>query len=71
MGANITENVTFSDIWMKRKTFSLLPMEEGGRFALFGDVAHKMTVNLGQGGNCAIESVAALANALNAANLCR
>lgn len=30
-----------------------------------------MTVNLGQGGNSAIESAAALANALNEANLCR
>ncbi|OQD97819.1 hypothetical protein PENSOL_c011G01140 [Penicillium solitum] len=78
MGAHITEDVTFGDIWTKRKTFTLLPMEEGvlqdwhwGRFAVVGDAAHKMTVNLGQGGNSAIESAAALANALNEANLCR
>ncbi|CAI7645476.1 unnamed protein product [Penicillium pancosmium] len=78
IGAKITEDVTFGDIWIKRRTFTLLPMEEGvlqnwhwGRFTVVGDAAHKMTVNLGQGGNGAIESAAALANALNEANLSR
>lgn len=50
MGAHITEDVTFGDIWAKRKTFTLLPMEEGvlqdwhwGRFAVVGDAAHKVS----------------------------
>ncbi|GME66351.1 fad binding domain-containing protein [Neofusicoccum parvum] len=70
----LTDKVTFGDIWKERKTFTLLPMEEGvvknwhwGRIAVLGDAAHKVAVNLGQGGNSAIEDAAALANSLNAA----
>lgn len=35
-----------------------------GRFVCLGDSVHKMTPNMGSGGNSAIESAAALANAL-------
>ncbi|KAL0256828.1 hypothetical protein SLS55_007637 [Diplodia seriata] len=70
----ITGEMTFGDVWKARKTFGLLPMEEGvmknwhwGRIAVLGDAAHKVSVNAGQGGNSAIEDAAACANALNAA----
>src|SRR5436305_900325 len=35
-----------------------------GRMACLGDTVHKMTPNLGAGGNAAIETAAALANEL-------
>ncbi|OJD32110.1 fad binding domain-containing protein [Diplodia corticola] len=70
----ITGEMTFGDVWKARKTFGLLPMEEGvmknwhwGRIAVLGDAAHKVSVNAGQGGNSAIEDAAACVNALNAA----
>jgi len=37
-----------------------------GRIACLGDSIHKMTPNAGHGGNAAIESAAALANAIKA-----
>lgn len=71
----ITGSVTFGDIWKNRRNATLLAMDEGivkdwsyGRIVLLGDSAHKMTVNLGQGGNSAIEDAAGLANALNKLN---
>ncbi|KAK5132877.1 hypothetical protein LTR08_008397 [Meristemomyces frigidus] len=55
-----------------KKTYTLVALEEAyfsnwtwGRFALLGDSVHKMTPNMGSGGNCAIESAATLANALH------
>ncbi|KAF3480348.1 uncharacterized protein GIQ15_05695 [Arthroderma uncinatum] len=63
--------VTFGDLWATKDTYNLVALEEAffehwtyGRFALLGDSAHKMTPNMGAGGNCAIESAASLANAL-------
>ncbi|EME86943.1 uncharacterized protein MYCFIDRAFT_151927 [Pseudocercospora fijiensis CIRAD86] len=63
------EWATFGDIWDKRISYTLVPMEEAlfdkwswGRIATIGDNAHKMTANHGQAGNNAVESAAALAN---------
>ncbi|KAH8601151.1 monooxygenase [Bisporella sp. PMI_857] len=51
---------------------SFLPLEEGesevwsfGRIVCVGDSVHKMTPNIGQGGNQAIESAAVLTNCLH------
>ncbi|KAL4814755.1 hypothetical protein BDW67DRAFT_186313 [Aspergillus spinulosporus] len=67
----ITETVTLGDLWEKRVTCTLVPLEEAlfnmwswGRIATVGDNTHKMTPNTGQAGNNAIESAAALANQL-------
>ncbi|KAM3421234.1 hypothetical protein BST61_g1640 [Cercospora zeina] len=67
----VKENVSFGDLWEKRVSYTLVPMEEAlfdkwawGRMATIGDCAHKMTANHGQAGNNAIESAAALANHL-------
>lgn len=63
--------ITFGDLWEKRLSYTLVPMEEAlfdtwswGRIATLGDSAHKMTANQGQAGNNAVESAAALANHL-------
>ena len=68
----LTDQVSVADLWAQRISFSLLPLEEAlydkwtwGRFACIGDSAHKMTPNIGQGGNNAIESAAAIANTLH------
>lgn len=65
------ESRTLGDVWDKRITYTLVPMEEAlfdhwswGRIATIGDCAHKMTANHGQAGNNAIESATALANEL-------
>lgn len=49
LGDFLTDKITFGDIWKERKTFTLLPMEEGvlknwhwGRIAVLGDAAHKV-----------------------------
>ncbi|KAF2208233.1 hypothetical protein CERZMDRAFT_114748 [Cercospora zeae-maydis SCOH1-5] len=67
----VKENVSLGDLWEKRVSYTLVPMEEAlfekwawGRIATIGDCAHKMTANHGQAGNNAIESAAALANQL-------
>ena len=64
--------VKFGHIWENRENYTLVSVEEGdyahwtwGRFACVGDSIHKMTPNSGAGGNAAIESAAALANAIN------
>lgn len=64
--------VTFGDLWVKRETCSLLALEEAyfshwtwSRFVCLGDSVHKMTPNMGSGGNAAIESAASLANVLH------
>jgi 2-polyprenyl-6-methoxyphenol hydroxylase-like FAD-dependent oxidoreductase len=61
-GVQVTTEVSFVDVWENRKTCTLVPIEEAqmkrwtwGRFACVGDVVHKMTPNMGAGGNCAIE----------------
>lgn len=67
----ITPELTFHDIWKNRVSFTLVPTEEAqlkrwswGRIACVGDSVHKMTPNMGAGGNSAMETVAALANEL-------
>ncbi|KAJ8117535.1 hypothetical protein OPT61_g1299 [Boeremia exigua] len=67
----ITPDVTFSKLWENRITYTLVPTEEAqlkrwswGRIACVGDCVHKMTPNMGAGGNAAIETAAALANEL-------
>lgn len=67
----ITTEVTFGDLWKNRNTYTLVPTEEAqlkrwswGRIACVGDCVHKMTPNLGAGGNAAMETAAALANQL-------
>lgn len=64
--------VKFGDIWRNRETYALVATEEAdydhwtwGRFACLGDSIHKMTPNMGAGGMAAIESAAALANAIH------
>ena len=65
--------VKFGDIWKRRETYTLVATEEAdyehwswGRFACLGDSVHKVTPNMGVGGMAAIESAAALANAVHA-----
>ncbi|KAF6218597.1 hypothetical protein HO133_005948 [Letharia lupina] len=68
----VTAHVLFGEIWMKRTRGYLTSLEDGvfehwffNRIVLVGDSAHKMSPIGAHGGNCAIESVAALANSLD------
>ena len=68
---NITPDLIFGDLWKTRSTSTMVPTEEAqlkrwswGRIACVGDCVHKMTPNMGAGGNAAIETAAALANEL-------
>ena len=70
-GHPVSETVTFGDLWRRRDRYALIPIQEGilerwfsGRVVLAGDSAHKMTPNIGLGGNTAIESVTVLCNQL-------
>lgn len=63
--------IKFRDIWDNRMSYTLVALEEAeykkwtwGRIACLGDSIHKMTPNAGHGGNAAIESAAAFANAI-------
>ncbi|RAK98849.1 FAD-dependent oxidoreductase [Aspergillus ibericus CBS 121593] len=63
--------VPFSAIYERAEHKSYLPLEEAcfkywskGRFVCIGDSVHKMTPNMGQGSNSAMESAACLANHL-------
>nr|K2QVI4.2 RecName: Full=FAD-dependent monooxygenase dpmpE; AltName: Full=Diterpenoid pyrone biosynthesis cluster protein E; Flags: Precursor [Macrophomina phaseolina MS6] len=65
-------DVRFDDLWQRRKAVNMAALEENvfqtwscGRLVCIGDSIHKMTVNLGQGANCAIEDVAVLCNILH------
>ncbi|KAI1841163.1 hypothetical protein JX266_012630 [Neoarthrinium moseri] len=65
--------VTFADLWERRDLGELRYLEQGvaktwsrGRVVLVGDSVHKVTPNLGIGGNIGIESAASLANHLHA-----
>ncbi|KAL4963745.1 FAD-dependent oxidoreductase [Aspergillus stella-maris] len=67
----ISNIVSFRDIYKRAISTTLVPLEEAcyehwaiDRWACIGDSVHKMTPNLGQGGNSAIESAASLANAI-------
>ena len=68
---NITSEVNFKNLWDNRVSYTLVPTEEAqlkrwswGRIACVGDGVHKMTPNMGAGGNAAIETSVALANEL-------
>lgn len=68
---NIRPGITIADFWKRLDNYSFVCSEEGvhklwslGRIACVGDAVHKMTPNLGAGGNCGIESAAAFANAV-------
>ncbi|KAH8684733.1 hypothetical protein BGZ60DRAFT_398209 [Tricladium varicosporioides] len=65
------KGVTLKDLMGKTRSLSYLPLEEAShnfwtykRIVCAGDSIHKMTPNMGQGGNQAIESVATLTNCL-------
>ncbi|KAL4797993.1 FAD/NAD(P)-binding domain-containing protein [Aspergillus venezuelensis] len=67
----ISNIVSFRDIYTRAISTTLVPLEEAchkhwaiDRWACIGDSVHKMTPNLGQGGNSAIESAASLANTI-------
>ncbi|RAL14482.1 FAD-dependent oxidoreductase [Aspergillus homomorphus CBS 101889] len=67
----IAANVPFSALYDRVLSTSYVCLEEAfykhwyaGRLACVGDSIHKMTPNAGQGGNCALESAASLANCL-------
>ncbi|ELR04662.1 hypothetical protein GMDG_01521 [Pseudogymnoascus destructans 20631-21] len=68
----MTDSVKFRQVWEKRTFANMSPLEESenqhwisDRFVCLGDSIHKMTPNLGAGGNAAIESAAALANSIS------
>jgi 2-polyprenyl-6-methoxyphenol hydroxylase-like FAD-dependent oxidoreductase len=70
-GINIRPGITIADFWERIDNYSFVCLEEGifklwtyGRIACVGDSVHKMTPNIGAGGNAGIESAAALANAI-------
>lgn len=63
------KDITFGRLWKNRETASMTVLEKNtfqnwshGRLVLIGDSVHKMTPNIGQGANMAIEDAAALAN---------
>ncbi|BAE65141.1 unnamed protein product [Aspergillus oryzae RIB40] len=67
----ISDTVPFAALYERAITRTFLSLEEAeykhwaiDRWVCIGDSAHKMTPNLGQGGNSAIESAASLANTL-------
>ncbi|KAJ0423015.1 hypothetical protein BJY00DRAFT_322161 [Aspergillus carlsbadensis] len=72
-GVWLRNSVHFADVWRNRETFAMTALEEAvlrpwssGRIVCIGDSIHKMTPNLGQGANLAIEDAAELANTLHA-----
>lgn len=72
LDVQIWHGLKFGDIWAKRSHASMTVLQEGvfekwscGRVVCIGDSIHKMTVNLGQGANCAMEDVAVLSNLLH------
>ncbi|RDA85088.1 hypothetical protein CP532_3105 [Ophiocordyceps camponoti-leonardi (nom. inval.)] len=67
----IDTDLTFGHLWERCQVSTMTPLEEGcfdtwygGRMVCVGDAVRKVTPNIGQGANMAIEDVAALANAL-------
>ncbi|KAL9095957.1 MAG: hypothetical protein Q9165_001955 [Trypethelium subeluteriae] len=70
----ISETQVFGELWKTAVRYELVNVEEGlfkhmffGRVVLAGDAVHKMTPNIGLGGNTAIESIVVLTNILNRA----
>lgn len=73
MKRHVSQGVTFEALWHRKTAATLAALEEAqyqhwtyGRFVCLGDSIHKMTPNIGQGGNWAIESATALTNKLYA-----
>ncbi|KAE8373977.1 hypothetical protein BDV26DRAFT_300685 [Aspergillus bertholletiae] len=71
LNVHISSNVLFRDLYYNTKTCLHVGLEEllsenwvSGNIVCIGDSVHKMTPNLAQGANCAIESAASLANCL-------
>ncbi|QSZ32310.1 hypothetical protein DSL72_001884 [Monilinia vaccinii-corymbosi] len=71
MHHHVSGDIIFSEVWKHRTVANFVPVEEmenehwvWNRVACLGDSIHKMTPNLGQGANCAIESAAEMANSL-------
>ncbi|CAI7650768.1 unnamed protein product [Penicillium glandicola] len=70
----IWQNITVGDLWKTKVVASMTALEEGlfetwslNRIVILGDSVHKMTPNIGQGANTAIEDVAVLASLINRA----
>ncbi|KAJ6142752.1 hypothetical protein N7471_002205 [Penicillium samsonianum] len=70
----ISSTQVFGELWKTRIRGELVNVEEGlfnhmyfGRVVLAGDAIHKMTPNVGLGGNSAMESIVLLSNLLNRA----
>ncbi|OOF91426.1 hypothetical protein ASPCADRAFT_177465 [Aspergillus carbonarius ITEM 5010] len=69
---HVTFNVKFGEVFNHAESCILVPLEESfqtrwswNRFVGIGDAVHKMTPNLAEGANCAMESAASLANHLS------
>ncbi|KAH8429233.1 FAD-dependent oxidoreductase [Aspergillus melleus] len=70
----ISDTQVFGELWRSRVRGDLVNVEEGlfkhmyfGRIVLAGDAVHKMTPNIGLGGNASMESVVVLSNLLHRA----
>jgi 2-polyprenyl-6-methoxyphenol hydroxylase-like FAD-dependent oxidoreductase len=70
-GWKVRPDIDVNEIFQHSTSFGLAVLEEGkfnlwtwGRIVCVGDAIHKMALNIGTGGNAAIESVAVLANEL-------
>ncbi|KAJ6179789.1 hypothetical protein N7519_010250 [Penicillium mononematosum] len=68
----IWRDITVGDLWKTKVVASMTALEEGifktwslNRIVILGDSVHKMTPNIGQGANTAIEDVAVLASLIN------
>ncbi|GLB11040.1 hypothetical protein AtubIFM57258_007455 [Aspergillus tubingensis] len=73
---HLTQGLTFRQVWDTRVLATMTPLEENvfqtwylDRIVCIGDSVHKMTPNIGQGANMAMEDAAVLANSLHAALL--
>ncbi|KAM3065605.1 FAD-dependent monooxygenase boa8 [Clarireedia jacksonii] len=71
VNSHVSGDVLFGEVWDNRIVANFVAVEEmenkkwvWNRVACLGDSIHKMTPNLGQGANCAIESATELANSL-------
>ncbi|KAF7590326.1 hypothetical protein BBP40_002976 [Aspergillus hancockii] len=70
----ISDTQVFGELWRTRVRGDLVNVEEGlfkhmyfGRIVLAGDAVHKMTPNIGLGGNASMESITVLSNLLRRA----